>query len=450
MTPQPTLGSASQLATLSLRRPITTLAGGALWATCLVALIVPLPPWVAEGEVAAAMAVTLPDISKALRLPLLGCAALLCALTLATDRLAPLLAGLDFAAPLAGFLVSISVLRAALTGGARGALTRARFDTLPASGKRSAVLLLSFALSAVFLVGVFPLVSPLVTERDDRLRARLAAAALCGGGLAFLWSPFSVGMAFTTASLGVAAGPGSTALMFVVALCGLLIALVLHGRLDIGVLRHTLAVVRPLFVPLGLAVAMTLIAVLVMPLRVTQVVPLVTPFIVLLLGLQSGHGRIFSGGPVSDAVKALPDCGGALKDLTVFAVGFALARAMTDTGVFLTVAQSVMSLQAGACIPALLGLLTIVLGLLGVPAMVCAGLVIAASSVPMAEQPVLGRLLLALYAWSCSSMLSVTSGTLTVVASSFGVPLRQLVFGRTLLFVTAFGALVAVFISVIF
>jgi hypothetical protein len=383
-------------------------------------------------------------------LPLLGCAALLGALTVATGRLTPLLAGLDFAAPLAGFLVSINVLRAALIGGARGALARARFDTLPASGKRSAVLLLSFALSAVFLVGVFPLLSPMVTERDTRLRTRLAAAALCGGGLAFLWSPFSVGMAFTTVGLGVAAGPGSTALMFVVAVCGLFFALALHGRLDIGVLRHTVSVIRPLFVPLGLAVAMTLAAALVTPLRVTQLVPLVTPFIVPLLGLQSGHGNILSAGPVSDAAKALPDCGGALKDLTVFAVGFALARAMTDTGAFSQVAQSVISLQAGGCVPALLVVLTIVLGLLGVPAMVCAALVISATALPMAEQPALGRLLLALYAWSSSSMLSVTSGTLTVVASSFGVPLRPLIFGRTLLFITAFGAIVAAFVSIAF
>jgi hypothetical protein len=447
MTPQLATGSATPFFA-PIRQPMATVIAGALWATCLAALVVPVPAWVTEGEVVVAAAATLPEISKALRLPLLVCAALLGVLTFASGQVAPLLAGLDFAAPLAGFLVSISVLRAAVTGGARGALSRARFDALSPPGKRSAVLLLSFALSAVFLVGVFPLLAPLATERDDQLRAKLAAAALCGAALALLWSPFGVGMAFTTASLGIATGPGSTLLLLTAALFGLAIALVLHGRLEAASLKQAGSVVRPLVIPLGLAVAMTLAAAAVLPLRVTQVVPLVTPLVVLLLGLQGGVGRMLSSGPVRDAAKAIPECGGSLKDLTVFAVGFALARAMTDTGVFSTVAQGVVSLQVGAFIPALLVLLTIVLGLLGVPAMVCAGLVIAGSALPMAGEPVIERLLLALYAWSCASVLSVTSGTLTVVASSFDVPLRPLVFGRTLLFVTLFGALVAAFTAI--
>lgn len=100
--------------------------------------------------------------------------------------------------------------------------------------------------------------------------------------------------------------------------------------------------------------------------------------------------------------------------------------------------------------PVSLVAITVVLVFLGVPAMVCAGLMAAASATLMGGSPPPVRLVLALYAWASASMLSVTSGTLTVVASSFGVTLRPLVLGRNLLFIVAFGMLVAVLASFAF
>lgn len=239
--------------------------------------------------------------------------------------------------------------------------------------------------------------------------------------------------------MGIAAGPEATAAMFAVALGGLAVGLVVHGRLAPSVLRQTASVVRPLLIPLGLAIVATLTATAALSLRVTQAVSLVAPFVVCLLGLGYGGRLSLTAGPAHDATKALPECGGSLRDLTVFAVGFALARALTDSGVFQAVTDAVVSLQIASCIPAILVLLAVVLAFLGVPAMVCAGLVAAASSLLMGDSPPINRLVLASYAWSSASMLSVTSGTLTIVASSFGVPLRPLVLGLNLLAIAVFG-----------
>lgn len=431
------------------RNSAATLAAGAMWAMALVALVQPIPAPLTEGAVLVAMVLTATEISKALRLPLLVCAAILLAFTLRTGNLAPLAAGLDFAAPLAGFLVAVGVLRAALIGGASGAVAQGRLDALPEAGQRSALLLLSFVLSAVFLVGVFPLLAPLAATRDGRAADRLAAAALCGGSLSFLWSPFSVGTAFATATVGIAAGPGVTAWMFAVALCGLAVGLIVHGRLQSSVLRQTADVVRPLVLPLGLAIAATLLATVTLSLRVTQVVPFVAPLVIALLALRQEARRNPAGGPLRLALRALPECGGALKDLTVYVVGFALARALTDSGVFQAVTDAVLSLQIGGAVPATLVVLTVVLGLLGVPAMVCAGLVAASSALLLSSAPSIVRLILTSYAWSSVSMLSVTSGTLTVVASAFGVALRPLVLGRNLLAIVVFGALVAALASLV-
>lgn len=449
MTSQSTAISLQAPVSGQSRRSATNLVAGALWATGLATLVIPIPPPLIEGGVAVAMLLTLPDISKTLRLPLLMCMAILGALTLRTGDLAPLSAGLDFAAPLAGFLVAVGVLRASLTGGARGAIARGRFDALHPAGRRSAVLLLSFVLSAVFLVGVFPLLSPLVATRDRQEAERLASAALCGGALSFLWSPFSVGTAFATATVGIVAGPGTTALMFAVALCGLAIGLLVHGRLEPSVLRQTADVVRPLLLPLGFAIATTLLATLVLSLRVTQVVPLVAPLVIGALALRHEARHSLATSPVMDAIKALPECGGALKDLTVYVVGFALARALTDSGIFLAVTDTVVALQIGSGLPVTLVLLTIVLALLGVPAMVCAGLVASSSALLMSGSLPIERLIITSYAWSSASMLSVTSGTLTVVASTFGVSLRPLVLGRNLLFIGGFGALAAALASLV-
>ena len=235
--------------------------------------------------------------------------------------------------------------------------------------------------------------------------------------------------------------------MFGVALCGVVIGIVVHGRLQVSVLRQAACVVRPLVVPLGLAITATLVATLTLSLRVTQVVPLVAPLVICILALRSDVRRPLTTTTARDAINAVPASGAALKDLTVFAVGFALAQALTDSGIFAAITNAVVTWQIGSGIPATLILLAVALALLGVPAMVCAGLVAAAASLLMGNSPLVARLVLVSCAWSFASMLSVTSGTLTVVASTFGVALRPLVLGRNLLAILAFGALVAVLTS---
>ena len=189
-----------------VRRAAINLCAIVFWGLALVGIRYQVSSSLTEIAVGIAMLLTLPDISKPLRLPLLVCASVLMILVLVCRDIAPLLSGLDFAAPLAGFLVAVGVLRAAMTGGARGAIAHGRLSALPPEGRRSAVLLLSFVLSAIFLVGVFPLLAPLAAAQDRRETDRLAAASLCGGALSFLWSPFSVGMAFVTATVGVKLG----------------------------------------------------------------------------------------------------------------------------------------------------------------------------------------------------------------------------------------------------
>ena len=237
--------------------------------------------------------------------------------------------------------------------------------------------------------------------------------------------------------------------MFSLALCGLAIGLLAHGRLGSSVLSQTWQVVRSLVAPLALAIVATLLAIVVLSLRVTQAVPLVTPLVIICLAMWRGNDQR-TGNAATDAIAALPEFGAMLKDLTVFAVGFALARALTDSGLFVAITHAIVSLPLAGCVPAVLVVLTVILGCLGVPAMVCAGLIAAASISLMPMSFPAERMILSGYAWMAASMLSVTSGTLTVVASSFAVALRPLVLGRNLLFVTSLGAVVATVASVLF
>ena len=434
--------SAASLTAEQIRCSAVNLMAMVLWGLALASAIMPLPQIWPEAAVSVAVLLMLPDISRTLRIPLLICILVTTVLIASNRDLSPLLASLDFAAPLAAFLVAVSMLRNSLTGGARGVLARDRLGELSPVGQRSVVLLLSFVLSTVFLIGSFPLLAPLVKAREQSEARALAAAALCGSALSFLWSPFSVGTAFSTEAVGIIAGPASTGLMFAIALYGLVIALAIHGQLKMAVLRYTAAVVRPVLFPLGLTVAVTLVAAFGCCTRVTVVVPFIAPLLVGLLSIKRPGGVGMARWP-ADGLRTLPQWGGALKDLLIFVVGFALARALSESRLPAMLADAVTSLQVGTLVPSALVLIVIVLGLLGVPAMMSAGLVAATSPELLAGAPVLARLALTLFAWASASMLAVTSGSLVIAASTFGVPVGPLVLGRNLAVIAALGAMLA-------
>lgn len=109
-----------------------------------------------------------------------------------------------------------------------------------------------------------------------------------------------------------------------------------------------------------------LVAALLLSLRVMQAVTLVAPLVVCLPALLRGGARpLSSSSAMSDAAKFVPECGGTLKDLTMYAVGFALTRALTDSGTFSAVAHAIAVLQAGPFVVAALLALALALALMG-------------------------------------------------------------------------------------
>jgi hypothetical protein len=415
-----------------------------LWIAGIVQLVAPrvLPGFVSPVLLVGLTLLVVPDLTRSLRAPLTLCCAALAGLMLHAGQTESVLAALDFAAPFAAFLVSVAILRGNLLSPARLAETRARLAVQDANGRRSVLLLLSCLLGGVFSIGAFPMLAPLVESVPPEETDRAASAILCGNALALLWSPFTVGMGFAAAAVGVAGGFAFLPQLLTTAAIGLVVALAVHGWPRLATLRGAAATAVPLLAPFAAAIAATLAIAVWRGMRVTDAVVLMAPAVGLLARLRrpaaSHRTRITAG-------RTLQGAGAAVRDLPMYIAGFALARALAESGLFggLTAMLAGSGTGVGAL---LLPPLALVMALAGLPALVSGGVVAAAANTLMPPGDPGARLVVTLFAWLATTMLSVTGMSVLATSSTFGTRVRRLVLGRNLLVAALLAAVLAVVI----
>jgi hypothetical protein len=420
-----------------------------LWFTGLVQLTVPalLPGFVGPVLVVSVTILVVPDLTRSLRAPLTLCVAALVGLMLQAGQTASVLAAVDFAVPFSAFLVSIAILRGNLLSPARLAETRARLAGHDATGRRSVLLLLSCLLGGVFSIGGFPMLAPLVEGCPPDETDRLASAILCGNGLALLWSPFTVGMGFAAAAVGIASGFDFLPQLLVAAAIGLIVALAVHGWPGPAALRQAGITAMPLLPPFVLAIAATLAISIIWRLRVTDAVVLMAPAVGLIAVMARAANRPHHR--LADRLRpsygrALMGAGAAVRDLPMYIAGFALARALAESGLFggLTTMLAASGAGPGVVLPPL----ALVMALAGLPALVSGGVVAAAANTLMPLSDPGARLVVTLFAWLATTLLSVTGMSVLATASTFGTTVRRLVLGRNLLVAAVLAAVLAVVI----
>jgi hypothetical protein len=291
------------------------------------------------------------------------------------------------------------------------------------------------------------MLAPLVEGCPRAEVDRLSSAILCGNALALLWSPFTVGMGFASAAVGIASGFAFLPQLLAAAAVGLVVALAVHGWPGWAALRQAGTTALPLLPPFVLAIAATLAIAAAWRLRVTDAVVLMAPIAGLLAILGRRPRRPTGGGsdrPDLVPVRALLGAGGAVRDLPMYIAGFALARALAESGLFGGLTALIAGSGAGPGV--ILPPLALVMALLGLPALVSGGVVAAAANTLMPLSDPGARLVVTLFAWLATTLLSVTGMSVLATASTFGTRVRRLVLGRNLIVAAMLAAVLAVFI----
>jgi hypothetical protein len=102
-----------------------------------------------------------------------------------------------------------------------------------------------------------------------------------------------------------------------------------------------------------------------------------------------------------------------------------------------------MLAESGAGPGIVLPPLALVMALAGLPALVSGGVVAAAANTLMPLSDPGARLVVTLFAWLATTLLSATGMSVLATASTFGTTVRRLVFGRNLAVAVLLAAVLA-------
>ena len=349
----------------------------------------------------------------------------------------PVREGLLFSLVFVAFLPTLQLVRRTLEASPEVAASRAVFAAMPERERRTGVMTGSHLLGSVLTLGVFAVMAPLAPPgADEAARRRLALATVRGMGLAILWSPFSLGMAFALTVRPELPLWQAMAAGLVLAASGMAVAVPMFDRGG-GVrgLARALAGFRPLALPLLGAMAVVVALASATAFSNIQAVVLGMPVLCLLWLL--GRERRAIAPTLRATYGGLNRLG---DEFMLFVAAVTLGKVLAALPAFvgLFTAPAFLALPTPAILAAFMAL-AFVLPFLGLHPLVSAGLLFAILSALGDRLADIVAVQIFLFGWATGTTLSIASMQMTVASSLFGVPLGRLLFRENARFMAAFA-----------
>lgn len=314
---------------------------------------------------------------------------------------------------------------------------------MPAGHRRSASLIAAHAIGSVMSIGALATVALLFDQIDNTTeRKESGVFVLRGVGLAFFWTPFTVGMGFATTHvpevplwMGICAG-------LVAAFMALCLSL---REWRLTRILPAFALVRSIALPIFLAAVGLILINLATGLSGMRAIILLTPLVVSLwLAWQPSSVRTAACRRVWAEVGALGNT------MWLFAASITMGVVLSETPAFLSALhRSGLASLSSPLIFAIIAFLSILLAILGFHPTVIGSIVVALTAVVGEQLEPLTVFLLILFGWHCGVILSFSSLSVAVVQREFDIPFRSLILGQNLRFTLAFGGLLTIVYAII-
>ncbi len=358
-------------------------------------------------------------------------------LAVASHSAAALWRGLETALPVAAFLPTVVILRAAVEASPAVTRIRSQVTQLEAAGRSIWMTLGSHLLSAIVTLGFASVLRPMLpqTLQEDE-RVALAQSGIRGLGLAVVWSPFFVAGATAGQLLPMVPAWRIIGFGLLLSSIGMLLALAAFSpRVNRTQVYRAVSQVRVLLLPTAILVgAIVLISALTGWSSLQAIVAVVPVVSVLYLGFRMGARRGQSAIRIATGIGRMGD------EVVIMTASVVFGSMIAGHGLAPGVEQLVASL---ARVPSLVILLevavTVALGYSGLHPIVSASVLVPltmALEIPIAPQ-VLAHMVT--FGWALSSMIAIWTMPVVVSSSLFEVPVGRLALGANLRFVLVFG-----------
>ena len=358
-------------------------------------------------------------------------------IALALDDASVLLRGFERAQIFGAFFPSVLLLRATVDVSPRIDRLRQGLSRLSRAQARNWTLYGAHGLGAVLNVGAMAILAPVVArEATEEERAVLAGSAARGIGTAVMWSPFFVAMAFISQLVPAAALWQAILAGAGIALIGLLLSHLMFTR-ELGAAQFVRSVrqlgvlVLPMAVMVGSVVACSLLA------SVTGL-----QAVALLLPLLCGAYLATRGGAVAGttARRALASFGRLADELLIVVGALVLGVAIASAPQIRELAAAMTpTLISGAPLLALLILVLVGLGQIGLHPMIGASIVVPVIAIgSFGINPVV-LVAATVFAWGLSASISIWTLPVAVAATTFNVPVARLWTGKSAAYAALLG-----------
>lgn len=353
--------------------------------------------------------------------------------------------GLEFAVVFGAFLAVLQFVRATVEALPGAVASRSLFSGMEPVERRVAILVSCHLLAVVLSIGAFAIVRPLLpTEENEGERRRQAVSALRGVCTAIYWSPFTVGIAFIFFSFPnlPAWQVFGVGMLVAVAIIGAA-AVAEGGRRSPAALIATVGAFRPILVPLIGATGAVVLTVAFSGLSNLQSTIAVMPLFCLYHVLKGGRERTWR--VTSVAIERMARSG---DDMLVFTFAVVLGSILLESRPVLDAMAHVLAPHLP--VPVLIGSLCaigLVLGLLGLNAILVGTLLIALAAGSAGDLPDMTMALIVLYGWTAASMISFASLAILTTGQMFQVDSRRLVLSANVPFLALVGLATTIALS---
>jgi hypothetical protein len=421
--------------------PIHLVAGWtffAIWLVTLLHLLAGRPNPGVAGAVLLLMlmALALPRASRHIQVMFGLLTVITLTVTIQAGHPETIIHGLGSAAIIAAFLPMLIVVRVAVESSPTVPRIRERVSEMEPSERKAWVSIGAHLLGSILTLGYVSIQRPMLPKQlkpDEALE--LASCGVRGLGISVVWSPFFVATAVASQLV-----PGVPAWRLILtglglALIGGLIAHLMFNRtLKMAGLIRALHRLLPTLPPTLILVGSVALCSTITGWSGVQSIVLVVPI------LCMGFMLLTSPRQVGQAFNRIVEGSGRMGDELLIMTG-SMVFAGSIAGA--TLPEEFRQLLAGMVDwPDVLILAVVAviggLGMVGVHPMISSALLIPATTLigaPIAA-PVLAQMIM--LAWSINSTTSAWTPPCVVTAGTFGIPLRQLVFGANLAFVAVF------------